>query len=48
MPAMSLSKPWLVRAALWAVALGALLAVLTLYNRPDFLVMLADQIWACF
>ena len=25
-----------------------LLAVFTLYTRPDFLVMLSDQIWACF
>lgn len=48
MPAMLLSKPLLVRAALWALALSALLAVLALYTRPDFLVMLADQIWACF
>ena len=31
-----------------AVALAALLAVFALYTRPDFLVTLADQIWACF
>jgi hypothetical protein len=29
-------------------ALAALLAVFALYTRPDFLVTLADQIWACF
>ena len=32
----------------FAVALAALLAVFALYTRPDFLVTLADQIWACF
>ena len=41
------SKPWRRRAA-WAVALLVLLAVFALYQRPDFLVMLADQAWACF
>jgi hypothetical protein len=32
----------------WAGALAALLLVFTLYTRPDFLVMVADQISACF
>ncbi|MCZ8252003.1 MAG: hypothetical protein O9318_06010 [Hylemonella sp.] len=32
----------------WAAALALLLAVFALYTRPDFLVTLADQIWACF
>lgn len=36
------------RRALWAAALLALAAVFGLYQRPDFLVMLADQAWACF
>ncbi len=30
------------------LAVAALLAVFSIYTRPDFLVMLADQIWACF
>ena len=30
------------------VASLALLAVFSLYTRPEFLVTLADQIWACF
>ncbi len=34
--------------AAWAVALALLLAVFGLYTRPDFLVNLADQLWACF
>lgn len=32
----------------WAAALVLLLAVFALYTRPDFLVTLADQVWACF
>jgi ribose/xylose/arabinose/galactoside ABC-type transport system permease subunit len=31
-----------------AVVLGALLGVFALYTRPDFLVTLASQLWACF
>jgi hypothetical protein len=34
--------------ALWALAIAAPLGVFALYTRPDFLVMLADQLWACF
>lgn len=31
------------------VAAGAMLwAVFALYTRPDFLLQLADQLWACF
>ena len=33
---------------LYAACIGVLLAVLVLYTRPDFLVMLANQVWACF
>ena len=32
----------------YAASLAALLAVFALYTRPDFLVMLSNQIWACF
>jgi hypothetical protein len=32
----------------YAAALLVLLAVFTLYTRPDFLRDLADQLWACF
>jgi hypothetical protein len=31
-----------------AVALAALLAVFSIYTRPEFMVDLANQIWACF
>jgi hypothetical protein len=36
------------RAAVWAAALAALLATFALYQRPDFLVNLADRVWSCF
>jgi hypothetical protein len=32
----------------WALALLVLLAVFVLYAQPGFLIMLADQLWACF
>lgn len=32
----------------WAGAVIVLLAVFALYTRPDFLVTLSNQIWACF
>ncbi len=32
----------------WGLALVLLLAVFALYTRPDFLLTLADQLWACF
>ncbi|MEO7549071.1 MAG: hypothetical protein ABIT82_11645 [Ramlibacter sp.] len=32
----------------WSAATAVLLAVFALYTRPQFLVTLADQIWACF
>ncbi len=32
----------------WAAAGAVLLAVFALYTRPDFIVTLADQLWACF
>ncbi len=31
-----------------AAAVLVLLATLTLYTRPDFMVRLADQLWSCF
>ncbi|MFT3720237.1 hypothetical protein [Pseudorhodoferax sp.] len=32
----------------WAAALAALAGVFALYLRPDFMVDLANQLWACF
>jgi hypothetical protein len=33
---------------LYVAAAGLLLTVFSLYARPDFLVTLANQVWACF
>jgi hypothetical protein len=38
----------LLRATAWGAVVLASLGVLLLYTRPDFLVMVADQVWACF
>ena len=32
----------------WAVALAVLAAVFALYTRPELMVMLSEQLWACF
>jgi type II secretory pathway component PulM len=32
----------------WFAALLVLAAVFAMYTRPDFLVTLANQVWACF
>ncbi len=34
--------------ALYTLAIAATVGVFALYTRPDFLLTLADQIWACF
>jgi hypothetical protein len=34
--------------ALAVLALAALAGVFVLYTRPDFLLQLSNQIWACF
>lgn len=34
--------------ALYALAIAAVLGVFALYLRPEFLLTLADQVWACF
>jgi hypothetical protein len=41
-------KPLATRLLVWTGAALALLGTLALYNRPDFLVNLADQLWSCF
>jgi hypothetical protein len=40
----SLLRPWIAA----VLALAALLAVFFLYTRPDFMVQMANQVWACF
>ena len=34
--------------ALWSLVMLALLGVFSLYARPEFLLTLANQVWACF
>lgn len=34
---------------LWWIGIGlTLLGIFTLYQEPDFLIQLADQLWSCF
>ncbi len=40
-------RPWR-RWLAWALVLVLLLGVLMLYRDPAFMLMLADQVWACF
>jgi hypothetical protein len=36
------------RLGLYVLAVAAVAAVFALYTRPEFLVTLANQVWACF
>ena len=36
------------KALIWIGVIAVSLAVFALYTRPDFLVTLANQMWACF
>lgn len=36
------------RALVWVLVAGLLAAVFALYARSDFLLTLANQLWACF
>jgi hypothetical protein len=38
----------LTRISAWLAASTVLLGVFALYTQPDFLVVLANQVWACF
>jgi hypothetical protein len=41
-------RPLAIQALVWSAVALALLGTLTLYQRPEFLVSLADQVWSCF
>ena len=44
-----LISPILIRqVAIGLVCVAILLAVLSMYLRPEFLLTLADQVWGCF
>lgn len=47
-PRMARALRLLGRAAALAVTVGVLVGVFTLYLRPDFMVTVANEIWACF
>lgn len=36
------------RILIWAAVVAVLLAVFALYLQPQFMLTLADQVWACF
>ncbi len=36
------------RIALGGLAVAALAGVFVMYTRPDFMVQMANQVWACF
>lgn len=36
------------RLAVWAVALSAMAGVFALYVQPEFMLLMANQVWACF
>ena len=36
------------RSLIWAAVLTVLLAVFAMYLKPEFMLTLADQVWACF
>jgi hypothetical protein len=38
----------LFKITLYSLALAALLAVFGLYTRPEFMLRMANQVWACF
>lgn len=40
-------KPWQL-ILIWSAVLAVLLAVFALYLQPEFMLTLADQVWACF
>jgi len=42
------SKAMAHRVAGYGLALAALVGVFLLYLQPDFMVTLAQQVWACF
>jgi len=41
-------RPLALKTLVWTGVLLVLLGTLALYQRPDFLVNLADQLWSCF
>jgi hypothetical protein len=40
--------PLAIRALVFGAVLCVLLAVFSLYTRPDFMLTLANEVWSCF
>jgi hypothetical protein len=40
--------PLATKALVFAAVLCVLLAVFSLYTRPDFMLTLANEVWSCF
>ena len=40
--------PGVRKALVWAIIVVVLALVSLLYLRPDFVISMADQLWACF
>ena len=47
-PAWGVSLSAIASSARWLAAMLVLVAVLSLYGHPDFVVQLANQLWICF
>jgi hypothetical protein len=45
---MKLHRPDWIRAGLWLLGAAVLATTFWAYTRPDFLVALANELWACF
>lgn len=43
-----MKRAHLLRLSGWAAVLAVLAGVFALYLRPDFMVDVANQLWACF
>jgi hypothetical protein len=43
-----LSQPLIRQALIGVVCIAVLLAVMSMYLQPEFLLTLANQVWGCF
>jgi hypothetical protein len=43
-----LSRPWIRQALIGVACIAVLLAVMSMYLQPEFLLTLANQVWGCF
>ncbi|MGB4115470.1 MAG: hypothetical protein WBK51_02870 [Polaromonas sp.] len=43
-----MKRPRIAQTMAWLAVTAASLGVFALYTQPDFLVVLSNQVWACF